>query len=533
LRACAIGVVGELYVAGPGLARGYAGQGGLTATRFIAHPHAATPGERLYRTGDLAAWDAEGRLHFRGRADRQVKLRGFRIELGEIEAALRRDPQVQQAAVELHEAGGLRRLVAYLTPRAVATRAPLDVGQVRERLAAQLPGYMLPAAFEVLQALPLGSTGKLDRKRLPAPQQADQRNGYVAPTTPEEVLLCALLARLLGLAHVGLADHFFHMGGDSMLAARLAAQVRTQLGRELPIHQIFETPVVGELAQRLGLVTDAGAAFDTVLPIRCGGTAPPLFCLHPGTGLCWAYSNLLRVLAPDQPVYGIQADGFRHDGALATSLSEVVAHSLAAIRSLRPHGPYRLLGWSFGGIVAHLLAVRLQAEGEQVERLLLLDAFPPPPGEAPTEARDPQSDRTWREIARGTDLRVPPPAEGLRLDAQRIAALAREQSHILGSFPALQLQRLAAIMANNTRLFHTAVLGRYEGDIDLFMATQHTPGLQRIATSAQEWRPHCSGAIRATPVDARHHHMVTPAALRQVAAVLAELTPDALAQSGR
>ncbi len=271
LQPCAIGVVGELYIAGVGLARGYWNRPALTAERFIANPFALDPGERLYRTGDLASWRDDGNLLFHGRTDQQVKIRGFRIEPGEIEAALLRDPQIAQAAViPCEDTAGDKRLVAYLVASQDQT---IDLRRLRELVSARLPSYMVPAAFVVLDALPLTPNGKLDRRALPAPDGSGLAAGYVAPSTPEEILLCELVAELLGLDRVGLADNFFHLGGHSLMATRLAAQIRSRLERDLPIRTIFDAPVLGDLARalrdismRIGetvpLVADRAAAHD-------------------------------------------------------------------------------------------------------------------------------------------------------------------------------------------------------------------------------------------------------------------------------
>ena len=254
LQPCAIGVVGELYVAGAGLARGYWTRPSLTAERFIANPLAQTPGERLYRSGDRAAWRADGTLLFHGRADQQIKIRGVRIEPAEVEAALLREPAIAQAAVmSRDDAAGDARLVAYLVPRHETPGGSfaIDLTQLRARLATTLPDYMVPAAFVVLDALPLTRNGKLDRGALPAPEGSGLSAGYVAPTTPEEIVVCELVAALLGFERVGVADNFFHLGGHSLLATRLAAQIRARLARELPLRTIFEAPVLGDLAQAI------------------------------------------------------------------------------------------------------------------------------------------------------------------------------------------------------------------------------------------------------------------------------------------
>jgi amino acid adenylation domain-containing protein len=273
------GAQGELCIAGLCLARGYLGRPDLTAAAFVPDPFAGAGGEaggRLYRTGDLARWRADGVIEFLGRIDRQVKIRGFRLELGEVEAALARHPEVGEVAVVDRDepATGGKRLVAYVVRRVAAgtpspAAAPLDPRQLRTFVAAQLPPYMVPAAYVTLERLPLTANGKLDRQALPAPSESAGLGGEGAtrtPRTPAERLLAGFWSELLGVRQVGADDDFFELGGHSLLATQLVSRVRGELGVELPLRRVFERPTLSGLAREL----------STLLPpVPAGGSEPP------------------------------------------------------------------------------------------------------------------------------------------------------------------------------------------------------------------------------------------------------------------
>ena len=247
LEPVGIGVSGELYIAGAGLARGYLKRPALTAERFVADPF-GPPGSRMYRTGDLARWRPDGTLEYLGRVDQQVKIRGVRVELGEVEAALVAQPGVRHAAVTArNDRPGGAYLAAYLVLQPGIT---LDTEALRQALSRRLPESMLPSAFAVLETLPLTSSGKLDRLALPAPTHEDNSN-YIPPRTETERRLSELFAEVLGLHRVGLHDHFFALGGHSLLVTRLVSRIRSQLGRECSLRAVFETPTVAGLAPRL------------------------------------------------------------------------------------------------------------------------------------------------------------------------------------------------------------------------------------------------------------------------------------------
>nr|PPQ60232.1 hypothetical protein C5F59_28810 [Streptomyces sp. QL37] len=239
------GVVGELYVAGAGVTRGYMSRPGLTAERFVASPFRT--GERLYRTGDLVRWDDDGRLLYAGRADEQVKIRGFRIELGEVEAALATHPDIAQVVAVAREtgSGGVKQLVGYVVPESDAA-AP-DTAALREFATGRLPEYMVPAALVVMDALPLTANGKVDRRALPEPQFSG--SSYRAPKTPHEKALCSLFAEVLGVEAVGVDDSFFDLGGHSLLVSKLTTRIGGRLGVDLSVREVFQAPTVAKLSK--------------------------------------------------------------------------------------------------------------------------------------------------------------------------------------------------------------------------------------------------------------------------------------------
>ncbi|MES1241997.1 MAG: amino acid adenylation domain-containing protein [Acidobacteriota bacterium] len=367
-----VGVAGELFLGGAGLARGYLRRPDLTAERFVPDPFSDRPGERLYRTGDLARHLPDGRALFLGRADQQVKVRGFRIELGEIEAALAAHPGVRECAVKAWEQPGSGlRLVAYVVAEPGA--APGD-DELRASLADRLPASMLPSLFVTLPALPATPSGKVDRRALPPPGPGRAgRQDSVLPRDAVELELAHLWEELLGVHPVGVRDNFFSLGGHSLLAVRLMSRIRNRFGRELPPTLLFQEGTIEHLARRLRQAGDGPARLSPLVAIREEGDRTPLFCVHPAGGGVLAYRDLAELLGDDQPVYGLQA-------TTPGSVPEIAGRYLEAILERQPSGPFRIAGWSFGGLVAYEIARRLEEAGQDVGLLVLFDTFRPAPG---------------------------------------------------------------------------------------------------------------------------------------------------------
>ncbi|WP_416071302.1 amino acid adenylation domain-containing protein, partial [Streptomyces sp. NY05-11A] len=547
LRPAPAGVVGELYIAGAGLARGYADRPAATAERFTADPY-GPPGTRMYRSGDLARWLDDGTLEFAGRADDQVKLRGFRVEPGEVEAALARCPGVAQAAVVAREdRPGDKRLVAYVVPgggtppgqdigvetasgngtpppttaaseTGSASETPaatgcFDARALADRLRRDLPAHLVPAAFVTLDALPLTVNGKLDRAALPAPEYGPGSDGTGrGPRTPHEQVLCDLFAEVLGRDLVGIDDGFFDLGGHSLLAARLVARVRDVLGAELALRTLFQTPTVAGLAERLAL-RDTDDSLDILLPLRPGGSGTPLFCVHPGGGISWCYSGLLSHLAPEQPVYAIQARSLGRDEPRPTSYEEMAADYAEQIRKVQPEGPYLLLGWSAGGLVAHAVATELQRQGQRTALLAILDAYPVADltfDEAPVPSE--------RDVLVGMLDCDPAEVGAQELTHGQVMEVLRGRGSALAGLTERHIEAVVAIMINNASLALTFRPAVFDGDMLLFNSTidrdQDSPG-------ADVWRPYVTGSIDSYDITARHDRMTQPGSLAQLGPLLA------------
>ncbi|MEV6655492.1 amino acid adenylation domain-containing protein [Nocardia fluminea] len=366
LRPVPAGVVGELYLAGAQLATGYLARPDLTAERFVANPFRA--GTRLYRTGDLAAWRADGELEYRGRTDFQLKIRGFRIELEEIDTVLAAQPDVGFAVtVGRENQAGETVLVSYVM---AAPTHEVDVDSLARRAARALPTHMVPTTIIVLDEVPLTHTGKLDRAALPAPELATRE--YRAPDTAIEHTVAAIFADVLRLDRVGMDEHFFELGGTSLSATRLSAQLSTATAVTVPVTWIFTTPTPAGIVAALRAEGTAGAAFEVLLPLRTEGAGEPLFCIHPISGIAWSFSGLAAHL--DRPLYGLQSPALSSAEPLPDSIEEWALRYLKEIRAVQTEGPYHLLGWSLGGVIAHAMAVQLQEDGEQVAVLAMLDS---------------------------------------------------------------------------------------------------------------------------------------------------------------
>lgn len=370
-----IGIPGELYLAGDGLARGYLNQPELTAERFIENPF-RDGASRMYRTGDLVRYLPSGEIEYLGRIDNQVKIRGFRIELGEIETVLASHASVLQAVVVAREDhAGEKQLAAYFVP---AEGQTVTVAELREHLKQLLPDYMVPSALVGLDDLPLTPNGKIDRKALPTPSSTLTKvnSDLVTHRDELELRLVKIWEEILDIRPIGIRDNFFELGGHSLKAIRMFAEVEEIFGKNIPLATLFESGTVEKLA---AILRQDGwlAPESSLVPIQPNGARPPFFCIHAKGGNVLFYRDLAKYLGDDQPFYGLQARRLAGRQIGHASVEEMAEFYIREMQTVWPLGPYYVGGSSFGGLVAFEIAQQLQRRGKKVALLALLDTGTP------------------------------------------------------------------------------------------------------------------------------------------------------------
>lgn len=385
-RPVRVGQTGELYIGGSGVALGYLNRPEQTAKHFLPDPFSKIPGAMMYRTGDMVLWNEEGELEFTGRTDDQVKVRGFRVELGEVEAALNNLATVKdKVVVALPSSNGEKRLVLYTVPADPAVVADDETSApgtnaafrqaVEEHLAQALPEHMRPSDIVVIRSMPLNSSGKPDKKRLPEPprSQAHMLTKHVSPRNEMETALARIWCKLLNLEQVSIHDNFFEIGGQSLIGIQMLAHVERELGQKLPVKALFQSPTIAKLAAMMNHGPATGLNLKNLSAIQPKGERAPFFCVHGDE----ANVFIPRYLGEGQPFYGFFHQG--EDGLPVTykTTKGIAEHYIRELRQVRPRGPYFLGGYSFGGIVAFEMACQLVAQGESVPLVALFDTYSP------------------------------------------------------------------------------------------------------------------------------------------------------------
>jgi thioesterase domain-containing protein/acyl carrier protein len=413
---------------------------------------------------------------------------------------------VADAVVAAHAGAGVgdKQLVGYVvlkpdTPTGAGNETEVAQlpAQLRRFAADRLPDFMVPAAVMVLEALPLTVNGKVDRRALPAPEFVSAV-AYRAPRNPREGVLAALFAEVLKVPRVGIDDGFFDLGGHSLSATRLVARIRAELGAEVPIWAVFDAPTVCELAEWLSQehASDFVDPFATVLPLRMEGTKPPVWCIHPAGGVAWGYRGLAKYLH-DRPIYGLQARGVDGMAPFATSIPAMVDDYLDQILAIQPEGPYFLLGWSFGGVVAHAMAVELARRGHDVPLLGLIASVPRYEDDPVLMTQFFETDTRKLINAWATER------YGISIDDPEFKSLA---------------ETVIALTRNSVEILQDFLSPVYDGRSLLFIPTIHEPRTPEEYVAA--WSRHLQGPVGVHRIDSRHSDMDMPEPMALMGRVL-------------
>jgi amino acid adenylation domain-containing protein len=501
-----VGVAGELHIGGAGVAKGYLNRPELTEQKFVRDPFSPTPGARLYKTGDVVRWRSDGEIAFVGRTDHQVKIHGFRVELGEIDAALAQHPTVSDAVVLVRGDGVEKRVVAYVVPR---RECPCASVELRSFLQSKLPAYMVPAQFVILQSLPMTPNGKVDRRALP---ETPAENLQAAPPRDDlEARLLRVWEEVLQVRPIGVDQNFFELGGHSLLAVRLLYAIEKELGRQLPISVLFQAQTVEELAVLLRR-NDGSRAWRPLVAIQPLGSRPPFFCVHGIGGNVLGFYDLARELGPDQPFYGLQAPGLDGSQPCLASVEEMAKLYVREVRECRPSGPYCLGGFSFGGAIAFEMARLLEAAGEKVALVAMLDTYP---------------GRMESKLTLfGRFLRLSP-VQQYRYALRKIAdrKRAQERRKIIALPPALKhVRKCCEIAARN----YTP--GTYGGKVLLFRAKQKS--LRGGRDPHQAWKQWALGGVEIRELAGDHGSIIRPPQVHLLARELAAYLETAGRNSG-
>jgi thioesterase domain-containing protein/acyl carrier protein len=513
-----IGVPGELYIGGVGVARGYLNNLEMTDRSFIRDPWNEDSDARIYKSGDLVRYRPDGNLEILGRLDQQVKIRGCRVEMEEVEAVMRRHPQVQEAVVIASgDDPGALRLAAYFVPKPDFRPTPEEW---RRHMSASLPGFMVPSFFTPLAALPITPNGKVDRKALPPPG-ATPREEAAPPSgqrNPVESDLVRIWEDELGIRPVGVRDNFFDLGGHSLLAASLFARIEKVFGRRLPLATLFSAPTIELLAQRLQDAQPTSGS--SLVAIRSQGDGYPVFWVHTLGGHILLYERLARYLASNRPIYALKPVGIDDGRPPHARIEDMAAHYLSEIRAVQPAGPYWLGGQSFGGLAAFEMACQLQKRGEKVAGLLILDTYAPGCDCSTSVLR-----RRALRLSRWLDFhRV-----NLRMmTAKQKPAYLLERLTLLlvniGVYPSKNLKGIINIYRAHARARHAYSPQVYPGRITLFRASRQP--LAGTADPQSGWGKLAAQGVEVHEVPGSHSSIIVEPHVRTLAAKLQTCLED-------
>ncbi len=538
-----IGVIGEIYVGGAGVAAGYLKREELTTQKFLPDTFSKKAGATLYRTGDLARYLPTHDIEYFGRIDHQVKIRGFRIELGEIEAVLGKHPGVKQCVVTAREdTPGEKTLIAYF--EAPVNDSP-SVSELRAHLKKDIPDYMVPSTFVRMDKLPLTPHGKIDLKALPAPEErtSEVKGAFVAPRDSVEQVLSQLWAKTLKVQRVGLNDNFFELGGHSLLAVRIIVEIEKIYQRRLPLATLLQAPTVGALAEVLRK-ENWKPSWSSLVPLQPGGSKPPIFLIHSHGGNVLEYYPLANALGKDQPVYALQARGLDGNIVKNESLEDIASAYLKEIRSLQPEGPYTLGGFCFGGLVALEAAQQLQAAGQTVKLVVMVQTTHPKA--QPFAPDSGAANRLWSRAAKRIDLER---ENLLHRGSGYFGDRLRRAWDVLSARTQIAMHKNASNGSNgngqnseNSMAYNLEILGMehdrafdnyvprpYHGDVLLFRASKQLPGLR--AEPSLGWAPVVKGKLEVCELPGHQQNILIESRVGRLAEELTKRLQSAAEKS--
>lgn len=505
-----IGVPGELYIGGDGLARGYHNRPELTAELFIPNPFSEAPGGRLYKTGDLARYLPDGTIEFLRRIDHQVKIRGYRIELGEIEAILRQHAKVEECIIDVWEDNpDDKRLVSYVVPNEGQS---LAVTELNSFLKERLPDYMLPSTFILLDNLPLTPNGKVNRRLLPEPDnfrpRLEETTGV--PSDQLELQLAKIWENVLNVRPISLRDDFFELGGHSLLAVRLFAQLEKVFGKNLPLATLFQAPTIEQLSR---VLRDEGwrAPWASLVPIQPQGAKPPFFCVHAVGGNVLSLRDLAHHLGTDQPFYALQSQGLDGKERPPRCVQEMAAYYIDEIRTVQPEGPYYLGGQSSGGLIAFEMAQQLRDQGEEVALLALIDTQDPSIRQMPIKMsvhnRISFHLNAFMKLGSAYALeKIEYRLKEIRGGLERVVAKMASRIYTRLEQPLPQQLRYTYVREAIRQAMTNYTPPNYEGRITLFRATNTIQAyLEDLQGTRRRWDDLAVGGIEIYDIDGAHN----------------------------
>ena len=507
------GILGELYLSGDSLSRGYRNLDSLTAERYVQHPYRA--GARLYKSGDLVRLLPDGKIEMLGRLDDQVKIRGFRVEPNEVTSVLLQHPQVKNALVLAHEVTpGEKQLVAYV---AFHEEGQTSTAALQQDLAAKLSNYLMPAAFIVLPDMPLNENGKVDRKRLPLPGESDLRGSqaYVPPRDRYEAEVVRIWQDVLKRHPIGVQDNFFEIGGNSLTALVLMNELSAHFGRELPVSMLFQSPTVTELCVAMrDMASVSDIETSCLIRMKPGdGSRPPLFMVHSQGGGVLSYFQLAHLLDAEETIYGVQSMGYETEETAYETIEEMADHYVAEIRRICPQGPYRLLGWSFGGTVAFEMARRFEQLGEQVDFLALLDSHTIGQADKAEFTYTEQDACTYYAMILGMEEHeIEDMNRSFELESalQKITEFGQKIGELPDGIPLDTMRsKVRDMVTNGNAISKYRFRGNVRADIQFFSVSEVSKTGHALVDPA-DWAARTDGRVAVYPVPGDHNVMCDP-----------------------